>query len=73
MAMGSQSIASGQLTVHSDRGTPYASKEFRETMKLYGILHGIKTVILRFENYWDQSAAETFFASLKKEKAYRKK
>ena len=69
MAMGSQSIPPGQLTIHSDRGTQYPSEEFRETMKLYGI----KTSMSRRGNCWNHSAAETLFASLEKEEVYRQK
>ena len=73
MAIGSQSIAPGQLTIPSDRGIQYASEETYETMKLYGILHGIKMSMLRRGKSWDHSTAEIFFASPKKEKPYRLK
>ena len=55
MAMGSQSIARGQLPIHSDRATQYASEEFRETMKLYGIPYGIKTNMPRRGNCWNHT------------------
>ena len=36
-------------------------------------LHGTNTSMSRRGNCWDHSAAETFFASLKKEEFYRQK
>ena len=61
MEMDSQSIAPGQLRLHSDGGTQYASEECCKTMSL----NGIKTSMSGRGDYGDNFAAKTFFASLK--------
>jgi len=48
---------------HSDRGCQYTSKEFMETLKLYGIKQSFSRVGMPGDNAW----AESFFATLKKE------
>jgi putative transposase len=48
---------------HSDRGSQYTSKEFMETLKLYGIRQSFSRVGMPGDNTW----AESFFATLKKE------
>ena len=48
---------------HSDRGSQYTSKEFMETLKLYGIKQSFSRVGMPGDNAW----AESFFATLKKE------
>ena len=57
------------LIYHSDRGSQYASIEFRELLKRYGI----KQSMSRKGNCWDNACAESFFASLKKEEVYLQK
>lgn len=48
---------------HADRGCQYTSKEFMETLKLYGIRQSFSRVGVPGDNAW----AESFFATLKKE------
>ncbi len=61
-------IFTGQLVHHSDRGSQYASHEYRQMLQL----HGIKISMSRRGNCWDNAIAESFFATLKKELIYRK-
>ncbi|MBN9743368.1 IS3 family transposase [Amycolatopsis sp. A1MSW2902] len=48
---------------HSDRGTQYASTEFRDTLTA----HGIRASMGRTGSCYDNAAAESFFATLKTE------
>jgi len=48
---------------HSDRGSQYTSNEFIKTLSLYGIKQSFSRVGMPGENSW----AESFFATLKKE------
>lgn len=50
------------LIVHSDRGSQYASKVYRQLLKQYGIVGSMS----RLGNYWDNAVAESFFRSLNK-------
>jgi putative transposase len=52
--------ASG-LIHHSDRGTQYASCEYRDLLKQ----HGIVCSMSRRANCWDNAVAESFFSTLK--------
>lgn len=49
------------LVVHSDRGSPYASHDYRTLLNLYGCVGSMS----RKGNCWDNSVAESFFGSLK--------
>jgi putative transposase len=51
------------LLHHSDRGSQYASKEYRKTLKLFKI----KCSMSRTGNCWDNAPMERFFSSLKSE------
>jgi len=51
------------LLFHSDRGSQYASYEFRKRLKRYDILQSMS----RKGNCWDNAVAESFFGTLKKE------
>jgi len=54
----------GEGTIfHSDRGCQYTSREFTETLKMYGIKQSFSRVGMPGDNAW----AESFFATLKKE------
>ena len=53
-----------KLTFHSDQGTQYSAKEFRDCL----ILHGIKQSMSRRGNCWDNAVMERFFRSLKSER-----
>lgn len=57
------------LIFHSDRGVQYASKQFREYLKLYGI----KQSMSRKGNCWDNACAESFFSTIKREEINRYK
>ena len=48
---------------HSDRGSQYTSNDFMETLELYGIKQSFSRIGMPGDNSW----AESFFATLKKE------
>jgi len=52
------------LIHHSDRGSQYASKAFRQLLKA----HGFKGSMSRKGDCWDNAVAESFFGSLKQER-----
>ena len=52
------------LIHHSDRGSQYASKAFRQLLKT----HGFKGSMSRKGDCWDNAVAESFFGSLKQER-----
>jgi putative transposase len=54
------------LIFHSDRGSQYASKDFRDTLKEYDITPSMS----RRGNCWDNACSETLFGSLKVERLY---
>lgn len=55
------------IVAHSDRGSQYASKQFVDTLDLYGCVQSMS----RKGNCWDNAVAESFFASLKSELIHR--
>lgn len=52
------------LIHHSDRGSQYASKQFRRLLKAYGITGSMS----RKGDCWDNAVVESFFGSLKQER-----
>jgi transposase InsO family protein len=52
------------LIVHSDRGSQYAGKAYRNLLKAYGFIGSMS----RLGNCWDNAVAESFFGSLKQER-----
>ena len=52
------------LIHHSDRGSQYASRDFRTLLKV----HGIKGSMSRKGDCWDNAVVESFFGSLKQER-----
>lgn len=54
------------LIFHSDRGSQYASKDFRDVLTEYGI----KSSMSRKGNCWDNACSETLFGSLKVERLH---
>jgi len=56
------------LIVHSDRGSQYASVDYREELASIEALGSMS----RKGNPYDNACAETFFATLKKELIYRR-
>jgi putative transposase len=56
----------GELLFHSDRGSQYASEDFRRVLEQ----HGIRASMSRKGNCWDNAVAETLFGSLKVERLH---
>jgi putative transposase len=54
------------LIFHSDRGTQYASGDFRQVLEEYGITPSMS----RKGNCWDNACSETLFGSLKVERLH---
>lgn len=54
------------VIVHSDRGSQYASNEYKRIL----ILHNLKGSMSKKGDCWDNAVAESFFATLKKEYVY---
>lgn len=57
-----------ELLHHSDQGSQYTSEDFQRLLAAQGITCSMS----RRGDCWDNSAVESFFASLKKERVYRK-
>lgn len=55
------------VTVHSDRGSQYASNKYKAFLKTYCLIGSMS----RKGNCWDNAVAESFFATLKKEYVYQ--
>ena len=55
-----------RLIFHSDRGSQYASKDFRDVLAEYGITSSMS----RKGNCWDNACSETLFGSLKVERLH---
>jgi len=56
----------GKAIFHSDRGSQYASDDFRALMKMYGLVASMS----RKANCWDNAVTETLFGSLKVERLH---
>jgi len=54
------------LIFHSDRGSQYASQDFRDVLIEYGITASMS----RRGNCWDNACSETLFGSLKVERLH---
>lgn len=54
------------LIAHSDRGSQYASAEYRRLLTQFGMVQSMS----RKGNCWDNAPMESWFASLKKEEVY---
>ena len=57
------------LMFHSDRGSQYAGKDFRDVLKGYGIASSMS----RRGNCWDNVCSETLYGSLKVARLYGQK
>jgi transposase InsO family protein len=57
------------LLIHSDRGSQYASKEYRERLQIYGMISSMS----RKGNCYDNACIEAFHSTLKRELVYQKK
>jgi transposase InsO family protein len=66
MALAHRSIQPG-LVHHSDRGSQYASTDYRDLLKS----HGIDISMSRKANPWDNAACESFMKTLKYEEVLR--
>jgi putative transposase len=55
------------LIVHSDRGSQYASQDYRDLLARYGLQGSMS----RRGNCWDNSVMERFFLNLKMERVWR--
>jgi putative transposase len=62
MATGHRDIKPG-LIFHSDRGSQYASDEYRKALSKYEIVQSMS----RKGDCWDNAVAESFFATIKRE------
>jgi len=56
------------LVVHSDRGSQYASDEYRKLL----VKHGLVGSMSRKGNCWDNAVMERFFLSLKMERVWQR-
>lgn len=56
------------LIVHSDRGSQYASKQYRSLLKIHGFIGSMS----RIGDCFDNAVAESFFGSLKQERIHWK-
>ena len=68
MAVNNRSPQPG-IVFHSDKGSQYASREFRSLLASHGILQSMSGR----GNCWDNAVAESFFSSLKKELVHLEK
>lgn len=66
MALGRENPAPG-LIFHSDRGSQYASHEFRKILQDHKLIQSMS----RRGNCWDNAAMESFFDTLKTEHVYQ--
>jgi putative transposase len=55
------------LIMHTDRGSQYASQQYRRLLKAYAMIASMS----RKANCWDNSVVESFFKTLKVERVYR--
>jgi putative transposase len=67
MALGHRAPTLGMLH-HSDRGSQYASHDYREALRN----HSIVCSMSRKGDCWDNAVVESFFATLKKELIHRR-
>ena len=54
------------LIVHSDRGSQYASREYRKLLEI----HGFAGSMSRVGDCFDNAVAESFFGNFKQERVY---
>jgi len=66
MALGRRPDRPSHLVHHSDRGSQYASTAFRKLLSA----SGIECSMSRRGNCWDNAMAESFFATIKKERIH---
>jgi putative transposase len=66
-ALGQRIPSQAGLVFHSDRGSQYASHDYRAALKIAGITCSMS----RRANCWDNAVAESFFGTLKTELVHR--
>lgn len=66
MALKARNYPTGVI-VHSDRGSQYASNEYKAMLTKHGLLGSMS----KKGDCWDNAVAESFFATLKKEYVYQ--
>jgi len=69
MAVGCRGGRVDGVIFHSDRGCQYTSTEFAELCNRYGVLQSMGATGV----CWDNAAAESFFGTLKRELAHRRR
>lgn len=67
MAVANRGVPAGGVLHHSDRGSQYASSDYRRALADYGF----KSSMSRKGNCWDNAVSESFFATLKVELIHR--
>ncbi len=67
MALGRR-VPAPNMLAHSDRGSQYASHDYRNELRSNGIVCSMS----RRGNCWDNAVVESFFATLKKELIHRR-
>ena len=65
MAINARQPAPGMVS-HTDQGCQYASNDYQELQRLYGIIGSMS----RKGNCWDNSVVESFFGTLKQEHVF---
>lgn len=69
MALGRQEVNEGELITHTDRGSQYASDDYRRKLTSFNIVASMS----RKGNCYDNAHVESFFHTLKTELVFRKK
>src|SRR6185312_3009763 len=62
-AVGTRRTVPTGLVHHTDRGSPYASDDYRNALKQYGMTPSMS----RTGDCWDSAVSESFFATLRAE------
>ena len=68
MAVANRGPATKDVLHHSDRGSQYASEDYRQALAR----HGFVISMSRKGNCWDNAVAESFFATLKTEMVHQR-
>ena len=66
MAMRKRNPPKG-LIMHSDRGSQFASQDYRKELKVFGIVQSMS----RKGDCWDNACAESIFSTIKRELVYQ--
>ncbi len=63
MGLNRRLLESGTLIIHTDRGSQYASEQYRQLLKT----HNITASMSRKADCWDNAIAESFWGTIKRE------